>query len=97
MDVLQEALLIGKSRIQQPEVGATVHIGGGWGERPPCKGLFYSMHTLTPVNIEACNELCNESLSLRLVVKDTLMTAAKRSSAVAGIFWQADRMSWIVV
>lgn len=30
-------------------------------------------------------------------VKDTLMTTAKRSSAVAGIFWQAERMSWMVV
>lgn len=29
--------------------------------------------------------------------KDTLMTTAKRSSAVAGIFWQAARMSWMVV
>lgn len=29
--------------------------------------------------------------------KDTLMTTAKRSSAVAGIFWQAVRISWIVV
>lgn len=29
--------------------------------------------------------------------KDTLMTTENRSSEVAGIFWQAERMSWMVV
>lgn len=36
-------------------------------------------------------------ICLAVFGKDTLMTTAKRSSAVAGIFWQAVRMSWIVV
>lgn len=37
------------------------------------------------------------SLSSSVSGKDTLMTTAKRSSVVAGIFWQAERMSWMVV
>lgn len=32
-----------------------------------------------------------------IFLKDTLITTANRSSAVAGIFWQAVRMSWMVV
>lgn len=42
-------------------------------------------------------QLLFRRIHLAVFGKDTLMTTAKRSSAVAGIFWQAVRMSWIVV